>query len=55
MTYYIYKIACNDTTVTEFYIGSTTNVRVRKNKHKSDCNNENGKHYNLKIYQTIKC
>jgi hypothetical protein len=54
MIYYIYKIVCNDVSITDFYVGSTSNIRNRKYQHKSDCNNENRKSYNLKIYQTIR-
>ena len=54
MKYYIYKICCDD--VKDFvYVGSTQNIRCRKNQHKSDCNNENNnKNYNSKIYKTIR-
>jgi len=54
MIYYIYKIVCNDVSVTDFYVGSTSNIRNRKWDHKSNCNNENCKKYNQKIYQTIR-
>ena len=50
-TYYIYKIACEDASVTDFYIGSSKNIRDRKSKHKHNCNSEVKKNY--KIYQTI--
>jgi hypothetical protein len=43
-----------NTSITEIYIGSTTNFRVRKNKHKTTCNNINHKHYNLHIYNIIR-
>jgi hypothetical protein len=36
------------------YIGSTTNFRQRKDRHKSHCNNENGKGYNEKKYKCIR-
>ena len=36
------------------YIGSTCNFIRRKNKHKTTCNNENSKNYNLKIYKYIR-
>jgi len=54
MIYYIYKLVCNDVSVTDFYIGSTSNIRNRKYQHKNCCINLNDKHYNLKIYQTIR-
>ena len=53
-TYIIYEISCFDTNITDIYIGSTTNFRVRKNKHKTDCNNINSKSYNLYIYNIIR-
>ena len=51
---YIYKLCCNDPTITNIYIGSTTCMKTRKNKHKSNCNNEKGKKYNIKVYQFIR-
>ena len=36
------------------YVGSTTNFTKRKYKHKSVCNNENERNYNLKLYQMIR-
>ena len=36
------------------YIGSTSNFTQRKHQHKSNCRNDNGKEYNLKLYQTIR-
>jgi hypothetical protein len=50
----IYKIVCNDLLITDVYIGSTTNFRVRKNHHKSVCNNAKNKEYNQKKYITIR-
>ena len=50
----IYKIVCNDLSITDLYVGHTTDFSVRKNKHKSVCNNKKNKSYNLKIYQTIR-
>ena len=50
----IYKLCCKDPTIKDIYIGSTTNMRNRKNKHKSNCNNPNSKEYNYKVYQTIR-
>eukprot|EP01080_Neovahlkampfia_damariscottae_P013297 gene13297-12127_t len=39
-TGYIYKLCCKDPNVTEFYVGSTKNIRRRKCQHKYSCNNE---------------
>lgn len=46
----IYKIVCKDLNIKFLYIGSTTNLKNRINKHKSDCNNVNNKKYNQKKY-----
>jgi hypothetical protein len=50
----IYKLVCKDLLVTDVYVGHTTNFTERKRCHKSNCNNENDKGYNYKIYQTIR-
>jgi hypothetical protein len=50
----IYKIVCNDLSVTDTYTGHTTNITKRTNNHKSACNNETSAKHNLKIYQTIR-
>ena len=46
----IYKIKCNDESVTEFYVGHTTNFSKRKCNHKSNVENGDKK----KIYETIR-
>jgi hypothetical protein len=46
----IYKIYCKDTTITDVYIGHTTNFIKRKYQHKICCNGNN----KLKIYETIR-
>ena len=53
-TGHIYKLCCKDPTITEVYIGSTTNPKVRKCSHKSQCNNPNRPSYNFKVYQYIR-
>jgi hypothetical protein len=50
----IYKIVCNDLNITDVYVGSTTDFTKRKSCHKSRCNNEKSKFYNIKLYQTIR-
>jgi hypothetical protein len=50
----IYKLCCKDANITEIYVGSTTNFRLRKSQHKSACNNENDKRYNTKVYKFIR-
>jgi hypothetical protein len=54
MDYYIYKIACKDPLITDVYVGSTTKPRARVVSHKSKCNNINGIHYYLPVYQFIR-
>jgi hypothetical protein len=50
----IYKLCCKDPSITDIYIGSTTNKHRRKQEHKSRCNNPNAKGYNYYIYQFIR-
>ena len=50
----IYKIVCNDLSITELYVGHTTDFVRRKQSHKNDCVYEAGKTYNLKVYKTIR-
>jgi hypothetical protein len=53
MSYYIYKICCDD--CPDFvYVGSTKAFRQRKMDHKKYCKNENNKSYNQKLYTTIR-
>ena len=51
---FFYKIVCKDLSVTDCYVGHTTNFKARKNKHKSACGNINDKGHNLIVYQTIR-
>ena len=51
---YIYKLVCNDIEVKECYVGSTTNMKVRKYSHKTRCNNTNDKKHHYQIYQFIR-
>lgn len=50
----VYKLVCKDTQIKECYVGSTKNFTRRKQTHKSTCNNEKNKHYNLYVYQFIR-
>jgi len=50
----IYKIVCDDDNVTELYVGSTTEFVKRKCGHKTSCNNEKDRNYNLKLYKMIR-
>jgi hypothetical protein len=49
-----YRLVCRDITVTETYVGHSTNIVKRRNKHKSACHNEKAKGYNLSVYQFIR-
>ena len=50
----IYKICCNDPTITEIYIGSTTNLIRRRAQHKKCCNKDNDRGHNYYVYQFIR-
>lgn len=45
----VYKIACKNENVKDFYIGSTTNFKNRKKTHKYYCQ----KNFNIKLYNFI--
>ena len=49
---YILKHKTDDTK--EYYIGSTRDFKHRCRIHKSNCNNENIREYNLKVYKYIR-
>ena len=44
--YYVYKIYCNNNSITDTYIGITKNIINREKQHKSNCNYSNNKLYN---------
>ena len=50
----MYKFACNDLSVTDTYVGNTSNFTKRKSVHKHSCQQVSDKSHNLKIYQTIR-
>jgi len=50
--YYVYKLFNPE--CSEFYIGSTKNMKHRMGCHKNNCNNENLKCYNYKVYRYIR-
>ena len=52
--YIFYKFTCLDKSVDLRYVGSTADWKQRKRSHKSDCNNENSKSYNTKVYKLIR-
>jgi predicted GIY-YIG superfamily endonuclease len=50
----IYKIVSNDLTITDSYIGHTTDFRTRKWQHKYSCITEKARGYNYKLYKFIR-
>jgi len=48
----IYKIICNDESIKDIYVGSTTNIIKRVYLHKSICNRTKGNGFR-KVYDTI--
>lgn len=50
----IYKIVCKDISITDCYVGSTTNFTKRKYQHKTSCNNINDKAYKVNVYVFIR-
>ena len=50
----IYKICCKDVNVTDIYVGHTTNLYKRKDRHKYCCTTEKCKVYNTHIYKFIR-
>jgi len=50
----IYHFVCNDTSITESYVGHTTDITRRKSRHKSACCNQKSRDYNLKLYKNIR-
>ena len=51
---YFYKIVCKDLSITDLYVGHTTDFASRTRQHKSACNYAKGLHYNLYIYKFIR-
>lgn len=52
--YTFYKFSCKTEDIECCYVGSTANFYMRQRSHKSDCYNTNKKHYNSKLYETIR-
>jgi hypothetical protein len=50
----IYKIFCRDESITDCYVGSTTDFGRRKTNHKNACNNAKSTRYNLPVYRFIR-
>ena len=49
-----YKISCKDESISEVYIGHTTNFVQRKSGHKQSCNNSKSANYSCKLYEFIR-
>jgi hypothetical protein len=49
-----YKIYCKDTSISEVYIGHTTNFVQRKSCHKQSCNNSKAANHDCKLYKFIR-
>jgi len=50
----LYKIVCNDLSITDLYVGSTTDFRKRKSAHHCRCIKESDINYNCKVYKMIR-
>jgi hypothetical protein len=50
----IYKITCKTPSVTQYFVGHTTNLSQKKRAIKITCNDSSKKDYNLKMYQIIR-
>jgi hypothetical protein len=50
----IYKITCKDPSLTDVYVGHTTNFVQRKHAHKQSCNNHKSTNHNCKLYKVIR-
>ena len=50
----IYKITCIEPTITDVYVGHTTNFVQRKYAHKQSCTNQNTANYKCKLYEVIR-
>ena len=47
---HFYKIVCKDTSITDCYVGHTTDFTKRKNHHKANCYNQNSKNFSNYVY-----
>jgi hypothetical protein len=50
----IYKITCKNTSVTDVYVGHTTNFVQRKHSHKQSCINTKRANHKCKLYEVIR-
>ena len=51
---HFYKIVCKDTSITDCYVGHTTDFKTRRYGHKQKCNDVNSKAYNFEVYTFIR-
>ncbi len=51
---HFYKIVCKDLTITECYVGHTTNFYAREKAHKHNSNSEQTRAYNTYVYEYIR-
>jgi len=51
---FIYKLCCKDPTISQIYIGHSTDFKSRNQDHKSCCHNINSKKYNQYNYRFIR-
>jgi hypothetical protein len=49
-----YRLVCRDVSITECYVGSTTNETQRRANHKSKCTNETDPSHNYFVYRFIR-
>ncbi len=50
----MYRIVCKNPEIKECYVGQSTNLIKRRNKHKSCCTNSNCKEYSYPVYSFIR-
>ena len=50
----IYKITCNDESISDVYVGHTTNFIQRKHAHKMSCTNVKSSNYKCRLYNVIR-
>jgi predicted GIY-YIG superfamily endonuclease len=50
----IYKLVCKDPTITDCYVGATTDFTQRRYRHKNNCINEKQKEYDFTVYRFIR-
>ena len=50
----VYKLCCDDPEITDIYVGSTCNFKVRKWNHKSSCCNPKDHKHNRYVYRFVR-